>query len=171
MRGLAPSQDFDVLPCLCWSYMAWYGIWPIIGESWNLYRTPYENGKREDGHGPSPKKMPGVAALEPKRPWEYQSIEAVGGIFVINGCKLHGRVGVLKKRMKRKTSDQSLLEETLSKSVFWLFGWFSPTFGTLRAFGLPGFTSMVQAWNAGLSKAPPEDQESSSRKILWVWGR
>ena len=43
--------------------------------------------------------------------------------------------------MKRKTSDQSLLEETLSKSVFWLFGWFSPTFGTLRAFGLPGLTS------------------------------
>jgi hypothetical protein len=43
--------------------------------------------------------------------------------------------------MKRKTSDQSLLEETLSKSVFWLFGWFSPTFGTLRAFGLPDLTS------------------------------
>ena len=74
-----------------------------------------------------------------------------------------------------KNSDQSLLEETLSKSVCWLFGWSFPTLGTLRAFGLPGekptamahSLNMVQAWiKHGVLKAPQEDQESSRPKPL-----
>ena len=43
------------------------------------------------------KKKLGSQRWNPKRPWEYQSTVAVGGILVSNGCKLHGRVGVSKK--------------------------------------------------------------------------